>query len=325
MKLGYIIKTIEKDLEERTVKHPITERARNIGKTGTWEKTIDPLSGEELDEITYKDGTKIRFLGGVAEIVSPDGETIKYEGNDRVGEYTEGYETFANDWGKQIDIDFGGEYAGLLTTDLYMEGHEIICESFLNDGSASEYIKEITPLIEKYGPNSKQVQEKREEYREIIKKEMPENHRMEEFDDDIVTDMVLELSEGFDNRCKQNHFNTSFLTLTTEKNPDITKRINTNENWKKEMSLAGDDAVNTTAKGDGFGVDDWVVINMREATNPANCGIDLFTPTPNLDTPGHYNGYFLTAPGQKTETYIIDEKNKIIVQRPYKEGMEGHY
>lgn len=309
--------------KEQIIKHPVTEHARYVGNTGTWGKVIDPISEEEMDELTYKDGTKIRFLAGIAEIVTPDGETIKYEGNDRIGFYVEGYETFENDQGSQVMDDMEGPWSGALNLNLYREAHGIICGNFL-DGEkrrgAMDYIEEVTPLIKKYGPNSKQVQEKREEYEEIIKETMPSTHLQEDYDDDIVTEAVMELSEGFENKCKTNHFNSSFLTVEkTKETPNLRKGIEANDGWKKEMNMANDDFL-IDRKNSG-----WTIITMREGSNPANCGIDLSVPcAESHGFPGNPNGFFLTAPGQKFERRIIDEKNKIIVQTPYQTGMERH-
>ena len=60
MKLKYIYKAIEKDLEERTVKHPVTERARNIGASA---KKGDKYrsGGKDCYDIIYGDGTRITY------------------------------------------------------------------------------------------------------------------------------------------------------------------------------------------------------------------------------------------------------------------------
>lgn len=337
MKLNYIYQAIEKDLEERTVKHPVTERARNIGKTGKWDKYIDPLSEEEMDEITYWDGTKIRFLGGVAEVVSPDGETIRYEGNDRIGYYTEGYEIFENDQGSEIQKQ-KNEQTNQIDSIVNRDAHINICTNFLDNANGdgeygiSDMIKEISDVRAKKGPNSPQEQEIIKKYKELLNGD-GYLYNSGTVDDGIIVDKMIENSLNFDETCKNNHFDSSFLTVNIEKEtPDLTKRIITNEDWKTEMNLANDDALIGTVRGiDDYGNElgknsGWTIINMREGSNPANCGIDLSVPCDETRAfPGNPNGYFLTAPGQKTERYIIDEKNKIIVQRPYKAGMEGHY
>lgn len=316
----------KKQAEERIIKHPVTEHARYVGNTGTWGKVTDPISGEEMDEITYKDGTKIRFLAGIAEIVTPENETIKYEGNDRVGFYEEGYETFEKDQGSEIrkrEEEETNQVDSIINRDV----HTSICTSFLDNANGngengiSDMIKEISEIRAKKGPNSPQEQEIIKNYKKLLNED-GKIYNSGTVDNETIIDEVIENSLNFDETCKNNHFDSSFLTVeTTKETPNLRKGIEVNDEWKTEMNMANDDFLIDT-EGEN---NNWTIITMREGSNPANCGIDLSVPcSETYGFPGNPNGFFLTAPGQKFENRIIDEKNKLIVRTPYQAGMERH-
>lgn len=76
------LKTIIKVIENHTLKHPITEKARNIGKTGKWEYVKDD-GGEVIGSILkYKDGTTITYdtKNNITSIVTDNGEKLEYPG-----------------------------------------------------------------------------------------------------------------------------------------------------------------------------------------------------------------------------------------------------
>ena len=64
----YYMKKLDEDTtlideETSTVKHPVTERARNVGATGKKGETYEK-DGESYFDVTYRDGTKLTYHAG---------------------------------------------------------------------------------------------------------------------------------------------------------------------------------------------------------------------------------------------------------------------
>lgn len=319
MKLEYIIKTIEKDLEERTVKHPVTEHARYLGSTGTVEttrhqyKTEDGYTDEyDIDTVTYKDGTQIIYYDDqIGAIVSPDGELVPYLDNHSIQAFdkesgvkeNQGTEFFKENQGDVVE-KLSGEKK---------EYYEHILKNFLDNeweyGPDGGDITEISDLIRHWETNKGET--------------ILNGYVTSEYEDDLpdiegYMDFAL---DEFPNIVKENSFTDTdnFMTMKPYKNglPEgkgVDKRIVSNDDYQIEYSSAEAFTVKKQLTSDG-----WTVCTLHEKGNPADHGVDL-------DRVGEWDseGRFMTAPGQKYERYLIDEKRKIIIQRPYQPGMEQH-
>ena len=79
VKTKYLFKVIT----DYVLKHPITEKPRNIGRTGKWAYVKDE-NGEVIGStLTYKDGTTITYdsKNNITGIISDKGENLKYPGD----------------------------------------------------------------------------------------------------------------------------------------------------------------------------------------------------------------------------------------------------
>lgn len=354
----YLEKELEKldIIEEDIVKHPVTERARNIGATGQIGKDYEGEDGNLYYDMTYSDGTKITYQKRGAEDVTikEHAETVLIKDPDNKYDEYVGREPFAitdalenaifeqhpeledsfyisddpvkvdGGWevpvtiqefqhtGKTIDVISSvttpdGETVSLIQGDGYdfykkYPGSAITDDNRWFIDSESEHFTE-----EAYGSGGYRAT--RNEYRRV------------DVEGRNIGGMELEENghSKFYNIVSNNHIPDeapSFLTVSPRtllpKGQGVEKGVVTNDDYISSYMAVNDfnAEVQTATKRS------WTVVTLNEKGNPARNGVQI-------RYSGNYS-MFLTAPDQKFERRLIDEKNKIVIQTPYKEGMERH-
>lgn len=335
----YYKKQLEKEdiIEADTVKHPVTEHARYVGSTG---KVGEPYQqdGMALYDKVYKDGTKITYTMGEAEdwinpetgqveiedeyknptnnkvysITTPEGETIPFlaakhwkERQDTIGYEGSNVEEGVPDQFDYISEAFAGNgvYGAIPTI------------STAEDGG---YRSNIPDAIRESVINGKSTNK--------IKENFEDGEYETELlgDQNFTKDELLDYAlNDYNEAVKTNSFENadSFLTVETygtsglPTNEGIERGIVTNSDYRFEEATTYGFHMN----------DEWKVYTIREKGNPANCGVDLSKyAEPYYQEGPDSPGMFMTAPGQKTETLLVDEGTKTIIRKPYKPGMPRH-
>ena len=401
----YYMKKLEEDItildeETSTVKHPVTERARNIGATAKKGEKYRS-GGKDCYDITYRDGTKLTYEieeEGEYKKVGTERRTLYIPTDDDIEDSAEMAEPFAitdtleerifeqypeleDNWEITDEPEFDGEgWEVPVSVDVYeqVEGKENLVSVTTPDGETIEYLEdkggqgwhenvtlEMTPELKEaiedlengyplpwndrtedaiynqygyedvasgelvdYDDNTVTVDarftktdinkenkgsevEKLSGADKTLYKEMTAEYRKNGIDG-VKNKFSPEEIENYTNIVANNNLgkDASFFTIQNmAKLPDgegVGKAIVQNKDFNSEHLTTDINDV-MKEKGDG-----WTIITLREKGNPANNGI------------GIGDGTFVTAPGQKSERYLIDEERKTIIQRPYQPGMDRH-
>ena len=323
MKLEYIIKTIEKDLEERTTKHPVTERAINIGKTGVMESNYSDGIHRELDRISYSDGTQIIMEEGeIKRVITPEGNSIDYYSDDGWTEYNElgepkygqgvkGYEFFSGNQGDKVDSLDSEEF------ELMKDTSNELTEYFY-DSDYSRMKEAIEDIMQDPKVDLANVSDKDIEKRMKIIENSEQNEDGAAYGGDW--DKIKEYSlKKFPYLLKENSFENSESFITQNSIKDLPTDEGTNKGIVQNKGIGYEyshDTYEQSGTGTHFTQNEWNIITIREKGNPANKGIQREATGPLESQP------FLSAPGAKFERLLIDKDRKIIIQRPYQPGMD---
>ena len=270
-------KMIMKVIEDYAKKHPITEKLKNIGKTGKWETYTDENGGITGSSLTYKDGTSIKYDkdGNITGIITDYGEKIPYIGK-----------------GITMNMDFYNFDVENLKYELGTVDYRII-KDFVINYRQNHYINRY------------------------LRGKATEQEMRAELGDRYVDKMLRDM----DNVCEildNNNLLKNYVFLSVRgvrnlhDNDNINKRIVSDEGFTSSSVGANTTFIQKMYSGDNG----WTILTLYEYGNPASTG--LYTGYIFEDN-GSYDidQELITMPKQKFERTIIDEQNKIIIQRPY--------
>lgn len=290
--------TILKVFDNYLTKHPITEKLRNIGKSGKW-TTSTNQQGEKTYTITYKDGTELTFTE----------QKIKGKKYNTISHVKHG--KFDEDFQLHNGENFFNE--NQMCKNWIPEDHEIFNEFTYYKMSNLGMVKN------RYWRGTWDYEDVRAEFYEQVE----EIGLFDEFKGrtgDEVLEYYNELEWEYPSileRTSLNGFGDFFTVRSQNRLHDddsIDKRIITDKGYTSETIGANLEEVEYSIGIDSS--DCWTIVTLYEDGNPANRGAYLGYAERRNE--GHNVWEEVLRPiGNKSERLIIDEKNKIIVQRPY--------
>ena len=324
----YYKKQLEKEdtIEAETVKHPVTEHARYVGSTGNIESYDDPEHGD-CERIRYSDGTQVIMSEGqILRVITKEGNNVDFYDNDG---WPETIDEDGRNYGLEAGqgSDFFEENGGDMFDEL--DGQSL--ENFNSLSSAmklsiSDGLTEALnnlyndPKIDINNITDSDIDKWIESNQDNLEF-LDAMDWIQEYQDENWDTNKYDAIREFGSLVKNNSFEDcdSFLTQYTlsdlPEGQGVNKAIVQNNGLLQETSQS---TYETDNGEHSFSEGNWNIITVRENGNPANKGVQIPETGPLQFAP------FISAPGQKYERRIIDEKNRIIIQTPYEPGMDRH-
>ena len=292
VKFETIIKTIEKALEEDTIKCPATTQAKNIGKTAQWREDDD---GNNF--VTFDDGTEIQWDGERLKSITYNGKKYDYLNPDVADDYEEEDRRLMISSEMEQDADIPRDLIFDDMDDMYTFGGDIdnMLGLFVGDPETLKYLSQQSNGKLTDSDRNSLIEDDYDYWKNNLLDHEPE------FREAVSDNQVIMEDNGYVTQ-------QSFDKLPSEFSKD--NRIVTNQNY--ELEKYGQDE--SWFVSQGRGKEPWTVLTIRDNDNPANTGypIDVGSGVPDG------NHQILTEPGHKNERVIIDERDKLIVQIPHK-------
>lgn len=302
VKYKHLIQTIEDYL----TKHPINEKARNIGKTGKW-TTQTNEKGETTHTLTYKDGTTLTFKEETINIYGKE-EQVPYISHLTYGNFDEDYQLHKGekffDYEKMFkdlkkeDLDFFNEYTSFKMSTLGM---------YLNQYVRGEWDRDDLYNMIYYQLNESPV------------KDMFDKEYLKGMKSLGLTQYLIENNDKYQNIIENTSLNGYGDFFTVREVNGFHDNDNLNKRIVKDKGYTSETVGCIMAENRGsISLEDepWTIVTLYEDGNPANRGAYLgYSERRNEGT--NYWEEILRPPNAKSERLIIDENNKIIIQRTY--------